>query len=134
MGLLFYIVFYAVGIWVIVDIARTPRERIRMLTKPIWIAVALLLYPIGAVLWLLFGRPRASLRRRGTAARREHPAYGGRFDVIGPQRPASPSPLRANVRADEPTVPRGPDDDPEFLNELAERLRRQNPDDPASRA
>lgn len=129
MSLLLYIVFYAVLAYVIVDVARTPREEIRVLTKPIWILVTLLLSPIGGgVLWFIFGRPRSAARRR--AARREHPAYGGRFEVIEPGRLAGPRPLRPWSRGDRFARPLGPDDDPEFLRELTERIRRENPDGP----
>ncbi|WP_307873767.1 MULTISPECIES: PLD nuclease N-terminal domain-containing protein [unclassified Frankia] len=132
--LLLYIVFYALLAYVIVDVARTPREDVRTLTKTIWIVLALLLYPIGGVLWFFFGRPRSSAvrRRRGMAARRDHPAYGGRFDIVESQRVAGPSLFRGRSRTGPPAGPVGPDDDPEFLRELTERLRRENPDGPAS--
>jgi hypothetical protein len=129
-SLLLYAVFYAVLAYVIVDIARTPRERVRTLSKTIWIVLALLLYPIGGVLWFLFGRPRSSARRRGLAARRDHPAYGGRFDIVEPPRAAGPSLFRGRARTERPAGPVGPDDDPDFLRELSERLRRENPDGP----
>ncbi|WP_052710972.1 PLD nuclease N-terminal domain-containing protein [Pseudofrankia sp. DC12] len=133
MSLLLYVVFYALLAYVIVDIARTPREDVRTLTKAIWIVLALLLYPIGGVLWFVFGRPRSSAlgRRRGMASRRDHPAFGGRFDIVESQRVAGPSLFRGHARTDRPTGPVGPDDDPEFLRELSERLRRENPDGPA---
>ena len=130
MSLLLYTVFYAVLAYVIVDVARTPREEIRVLTKPIWIVVALLLYPIGGVLWFVFGRPRSAARRR--AARREHPAYGGRFEVVEPRRLTGPRPLRPWSRGGQAAGPLGPDDDPEFLRELTERIRRENPDGPTA--
>jgi hypothetical protein len=132
-GLLLYLVFYALLAYAIVDIARTPRREIRVLSKPIWIVIALLLPPLGGALWFIFGRPRSAVRRRrGTAARRDHPAYGGRFEPVAADDFTASGPPRLRRRAEEPGLPLGPDDDPEFLLELAERLRRQHPDGPAS--
>jgi hypothetical protein len=133
-GLLLYVVFYAVLVWVIVDIARTPRADVRVLSKPIWIVLTLLLYPIGGVLWFLFGRPRSSAvgRRRGLAARSDHPAYGGRrIDLPSARSGAGPGLFRPRGGTGQPAGPRGPEDDPEFLRDLAERLRRENPEGPA---
>ena len=141
MVLLLYVVVFAAMAYVIVDIARTPREDIRALSKPLWILIVLLfgllLGPLGCVLWFIFGRPRSKIGRSGRAARREHPAYGGsgRWDALSSSRSAGLGRPRGRTRgAQRPDRPRGPDDDPEFLFELSERLRRQDPDGPAPRA
>lgn len=43
----------------LVDVIRTDRSRTRGISKPAWIVVMILLPVIGAVLWLLLGRPAA---------------------------------------------------------------------------
>lgn len=68
MVLLLYVVVCAAMAYVIVDIARTPRDNIRVLSKPVWIMIillfGLLLGPIGCVLWFIFGRPPGTCRNR----------------------------------------------------------------------
>ena len=42
----------------LVDFSRTPEEEMRLLTRPVWIAVLVLGNVAGGVLWLGWGRPR----------------------------------------------------------------------------
>ncbi|WP_081438350.1 hypothetical protein [Pseudofrankia asymbiotica] len=140
MVLLLYVVVCAAMAYVILDIARAPRSGIRVLSKPVWIALVLLFGllfgPISCVLWFIFGRPRSAIGRGGARARREHPAYGGsgRWDAIPSHRSDGLGRARGRVHwLEQPDRPRGPDDDPEFLLELSERLRRQDPDGPSPR-
>jgi hypothetical protein len=80
----------ALGVWLyaLFEVLTTDEADIRSLSKFSWILLVLLTFWVGAILWLLFGRPRAG---------------------VVPVRRSPP--------------PRGPDDDPEFLQNLDRRLR-----------
>jgi hypothetical protein len=57
-----------VGLWVfaLVDCISTPGPLCRNLPKGLWIIVILLLSGVGALLWLLAGRPRRRFALRST--------------------------------------------------------------------
>ncbi len=65
--LLFALGAVSVAFWVysIVDALLTDRARIRAFSKPVWIAVVLLLPVVGGLIWLFVGKAR----RSGTVAR-----------------------------------------------------------------
>jgi hypothetical protein len=97
----------AVWLYAFLDCLGTPEERIRYLPKNAWVMVILL---FGAVLvgpcaWLVAGRPRRPARLRDAPPRTQPP-------------PAQPPPAQPPVRWV------APDDNPEFLRSLDERLRR----------
>ena len=113
----------------LIDVAVTPPGELRRLTKPAWVLLIVFFSAFGATAWLALGRPD----RRGLMfpryledapffgpqdALRRHPAGRGMDTGIG-----GPS-GRATYRASAPTRPMGPDDDPEFLEELARRIER----------
>jgi|SRR5215472_11381616 len=115
----------------LVDVAATPARELRRLTKLGWVLVIVLFSAFGAVAWLVAGRPG---RRRRTLpprhlegapsfgpqdALRRHPAGRG----MDPGIEASPGP-GALWAGEAPRRPAGPDDDPQFLEELARRIRR----------
>jgi cbb3-type cytochrome oxidase subunit 3 len=81
----------ALGVWLysLFDVLTTDEADVRALGKFSWFLIVLVTFLIGAVLWLLFGRPR-------------------RTEIVVPE---SYGP------------PRGPDDDPDFLQNLDRRLR-----------
>lgn len=61
---MFFRVLLAIAVLVIfvyglVDVIRTERGQTRGISKPAWIVVMILLPVIGAILWLLLGRPAA---------------------------------------------------------------------------
>ncbi|KJE23238.1 Phospholipase D-nuclease N-terminal [Frankia torreyi] len=130
--------FVVIGIWayMIADVFGTPSDEVRSMSKPIWIMVVILFVLLGSAAWYFFGRPRAN----GLGARpprravSDHPAFGQRstWDVDrregGLGRPGS----RMGTRR--PAVrPKGPDDDPEFLRELADRIRGGDAEPPSAR-
>jgi hypothetical protein len=113
----------------LIDVAVTPAGELRSLTKPAWVLLIVFLSAFGATAWLAAGRPD----RRGRAvprhledapffgpqdALRRHPAGRGMDTGIG--RPG----LAAHPASSVPVRPMGPDDDPEFLQELARRIER----------
>src|SRR4029077_11455439 len=58
-GLLALVAF---GFWLyaLFDSITAPRERIRLLPKPVWVIVIVVLNIVGTVLWFTVGRPRKS--------------------------------------------------------------------------
>ncbi|MFB9251332.1 PLDc N-terminal domain-containing protein [Sphaerisporangium melleum] len=89
----------AFWLYCLFDAITTPEGDVRNLPKILWVLMLVLLPGLGGVLWLLLGRPLS-----GQAVRR--------------QRMGRPGPR--------PSVPRGPDDDPDFLRDLDRRLRRED--------
>ena len=111
----------------LIDVAVTPAGDLRSLTKPAWLLIVACLSAFGAAAWLAVGRPdRRSVLPRYLAgappvgqqeALRRHPAGRAMDPSIDPV-------LDRALRAGEiPYRPAGPDDDEEFLEELARRIR-----------
>lgn len=107
------------------DIAMTPDSEFLTFTKGTWLLIAGAFWVLGAVAWLVVGRPKRLLARR-----RSNPYPAGGF---GPAEALYRHPAaRAAGGYAEPTGavgfltsprPLGPDDDPEFLLELDRRIR-----------
>ena len=137
-GVLF--VLFLAGCWLycLTDAALTPAAEFPWLRKPVWIAVIAMTFIVGAIAWVVarkLGRqrrlyPEGVWGDRPSGRQRRwlgpaHPAYfqGSAddpflaFDALArhPASQARNTPGRG--------VPVGPDDDPEFLRELAERIR-----------
>ncbi len=89
----------ALTVYAAVDCVQTPGQRVRGLPKTAWLAVVLLLPVAGPLAWLAAGRPEPPWAPKG----RPGPGRGG----VRP--PGSRGPTRP---------PKGPDDDPDFLNRL----------------
>jgi len=111
----------------LIDVAVTPASDMRSLTKPTWLLIVAFLSAFGAAAWLAAGRPdRRTVLPRYLAgappvgqqeALRRHPAGRAMDPGIDPV-------LDQALRAGEvPYRPTGPDDDEEFLEELARRIR-----------
>ena len=128
-GVLFGLVTVGFVVPCLIDVAVTPASGLRSLTKPAWVLIILFGSMFGATAWLLAGRPD---RRRRTMQPRHLPGP----PAIGPQdalrrhpagRAMDPSIETSRgpgaLRAAEAQRPTGPDDDPEFLAELARRIR-----------
>ena len=129
LGVLF--VLLMVGFWAycLIDAIMTPQDEIRSLTTMRWAFLITVLPVIGAIAWLLAGRPDSSWRTptprhlAGTPrlgqqeAIRRHPA--GR--AMEPGAEGQPPDLR-DYPAASAWPPIGPDDDAEFIRELERRL------------
>ena len=113
----------------LIDVAVTPPGELRRLTKPTWVLLIVFFSAFGATAWLAFGRPD---RRRMLPdhledvpffgpqdALRRHPAGRGMDTGFG-----GPAGMAAHPASSARTRPLGPDDDPEFLEELARRIER----------
>lgn len=101
----------------VVDVVMADAASVRYLPKGIWFVVVLVPL-VGGIAWLVAGRPIAADRVPGGPGATgrpspDHPA--GRHHRSRGQ--THPTDRRRN--------PRGPDDDPEFLDALQERIRRE---------
>jgi hypothetical protein len=107
-GGIVFIVLLAIWLYCLLDAITSDATRVRSLSKPVWVMIVLFTFEIGALLWLLYGRPRTGGRskRLGPAARRDAWANW-------------PRPTPGRPRA-EPARP-APDDDPDFLAGLDRR-------------
>lgn len=92
------VLLVALWIYCIFDVVSTDEALMRNMPKVLWLIVVIVLPSVGAVAWLLLGRPvGAGLRPGDTSPHRPRPA---------PQRPLAP------------------DDDPSFLARLDDETRR----------
>ena len=51
------VVLFAVWIWALIDCITTERDLARNLPKGVWLIIVIVLFNLGAILWLLLGRP-----------------------------------------------------------------------------
>jgi hypothetical protein len=118
---------FMMGFWLycLTDAILTPAEECRGMSKPTWIAVIAVTFIGGAVAWLIVREPL-----RGTAASpvpAPHPDDAGdRYFRSGRWTDADDAVARhpaGRARIPGATVPRGPDDDPEFLRALDRAIR-----------
>jgi hypothetical protein len=120
-------------LYALLDVALGDAAAQRLLSKPVWVVVVLLVPVFGAIAWLVLGRPRGAAPARGgwpTASRStptddpraDHPSRGVGSDPRTRRRGESPA---AGPGVRRGPTPKGPDDDPEFLRALDERLRRR---------
>jgi hypothetical protein len=104
---------FALTLYCLLDLSLTDRNAVRRLSKVGWFAIVLALPVVGAGLWLLLGRP-------GTDARPGRGEPPRSLPEGGPSGPGGPG----NGRGGPGRRPRGPDDDPRFLRDLDDQLRR----------
>ena len=50
-------VLFALWIWALIDCISTDNELVRNLPKGVWLIIVIFLFDLGAILWLLLGRP-----------------------------------------------------------------------------
>jgi hypothetical protein len=102
------LVLVALGVWLycLFEVLSTTEGDARHLPKFAWFMIVLLLFDLGAIAWLVFGRRRGYVTADVSAWPPDFLMSGDG----GPQEPDTPAPL-------------GPDDDPEFLRQLDRRLR-----------
>ena len=114
----------------LIDVAVTPPGELRRLTKPAWVLLIVFFSAFGATAWLVAGRPDRRARMlpdhledapyfSPEDALRRHPAGRGMDTGFG-----GPTGMAAHPASSARTRPMGPDDDPEFLEELARRIER----------
>jgi hypothetical protein len=118
--------FVIIGVWAyaIIDVVGTPPDEVRAASKLIWIVAVILFGVFGAAAWFFFGRPRQVGARPSRRAVSDHPAFGHRSTWDVDRREAGLGRPGSRMGTRRPVVrPKGPDDDPEFLRELADRIR-----------
>lgn len=105
LALLLAVASLAFWLYVLFDVVGSDAESVRLLPKPVWVFVVLLLPKIGAMLWFVLGRPP---REALTAS--------------APSGPPSPFP-----EYDHPNRARAatPEEDEEFLRRCRERAEEQ---------
>jgi hypothetical protein len=109
-GVLFVVFLAGCWLYCLTDAALTPASEFRGLPKHVWMAVIAVTFILGAIAWAitryrsrhrravdLFLTAEAIARHPASRARQADPSY-------------RPTPI-------------GPDDDPEFLRQLTERIR-----------
>jgi len=143
-------VLFLAGCWLycLTDAALTPAVEFPGLRKPVWITVIAVTFILGAIAWVVARRswrlrnwPVASAAyvvqtdhdtanvwwypvhppHRRTYHRTNHRT--GADDSFFPAEALARHPARRSGNAPGGAVPIGPDDDPEFLRLLAERIR-----------
>jgi hypothetical protein len=92
LGGLFFVIAVVFWLWAIFDSITSENDRIRNLPKLAWVLIVLLFFELGALAWVLLGRPRNQ-------------------PFTGPRSPLRPRPSG-------PQGPVGPDDDPDFLRKI----------------
>lgn len=104
------LVLFALWVFCLLDVITTDESLCRNLQKTWWVLIVLLMFDVGAVLWLVAGRPWPSggpdLPYRGNRGHRTQSAYP---EYQRPGRFAATS----------------PDDDEEFLRKCRERAEEQ---------
>ena len=92
-GVLGFLLF-ALWVFCLFDVITTDESLVRNLQKTWWILIVLLLFDVGAVLWLVAGRPMPTkgpgLPYRGNTGRQRDAAYPeydrpGRFAATNPE-------------------------------------------------
>ncbi len=106
LGGFFFAISLVFWLWAVFDAITSDRTRVRALPKWAWLVVLVLFLELGALAWVLFGRPRADV---GVRAERSSP--------FGPNRSFPSATPRSQQRP--ASRPVGPDDDPDFLRGLS---------------
>lgn len=72
---------FALWVFCLIDVITTDESRMRNLPKTLWLVIVLLLFDIGAVIWLVAGREWEGRRQPLRAADTRFPEYDrpGRF-------------------------------------------------------
>lgn len=114
LGGVFFVISLIFWLWALFDSATADPARVRLLPKLLWFVVILLLLELGALAWVLFGRPRANQPNR-TGGRSSGSFDLSSLDLGNFGRPSSNRPSSNRPSRDRPV---GPDDDPDFLRGL----------------
>jgi hypothetical protein len=132
-GALFALFMTGIWLYCLTDAILTPVGEFRGLSKPAWIAIVAVTFLAGALAWLIARRlPRRSYRTPVLAL---HGVQDG-FDEEG-YLPSSRwtdaddavarHPAGRAMATDPLAIPRGPDDDPEFLRALSRAIEGDPP-------
>lgn len=117
-GGILFLAALAVWLYAVLDAVSSDRTQVRALPKGLWVTVVLLTFIVGAVGWLVYGRPRASGTRR--------PTLGSSGRTAWPERPGRSAAGPANGLFGRGSGRPAPDDDPEFLAGLDRRAAQEH--------
>jgi hypothetical protein len=124
-GALFALFMMGFWLYCLTDAILTPAGEFRGMPKPAWIAVITLTFIGGAVAWLIVREPVCSpASSLVPEPHRDDPA--DRYFRSGRWTDADDAVARhpaGRARTSATAVPRGPDDDPEFLRALDRAIR-----------
>lgn len=102
------IILFAIWVYCLLDVIMTDEHRVRNLSKTTWIMIVLFTFEVGAIAWLVAGRPQS--------APRDLP-YKGNTGRPVPQYPEYDRPGRFSAT--------NPDDDEAFLRQVRQRAEEQ---------
>ena len=120
MRIVLIVLVFALTLYALLDCARTPDESMpARMPKYLWITLVVLFPTIGPIAWIIFSRVKAAEERGGYV----EPTVWSSKEGTTFRRPQRPRPM-------------APDDDPEFLRDLEQDIRRRkhHPQEPAERA
>ena len=134
------LILFMTGIWLycLTDAIITPVREFRGLSKPAWIAVIAVTFLAGALAWLIARRPlRTPYRALTLAQRRGRDGFDAEGYLAssrwtdarwtGADDAVARHPAGRAMTGDRQLIPRGPDDDPEFLRALSRAIDRDPP-------
>jgi hypothetical protein len=118
-GGILFLAALAVWLYAVLDAISSDRTQVRGLSKGLWVTVVLLTFVVGAVAWLVYGRPRAASTTR-------RPTLGSSGRTAWPARPGPAAAAPANGLFGRGGSRPAPDDDPEFLAGLDRRAAQEH--------
>jgi hypothetical protein len=124
------VALFMTGIWLycLTDAILTPVGEFRGLSKPAWIAVIAVTFLAGALAWLVARRPlRTPHRTFALAQRRGGDGFDEEGYLVGSRwtdadDAVARHPAGRAMAGNPLAIPRGPDDDPEFLRTLSRAI------------
>jgi hypothetical protein len=132
-GALFALFMTGIWLYCLTDAILTPVGEFRGLSKPAWIAIIAVTFLAGALAWLVARRPlRTSHRKLALAHRRgrdgfDEDGYLASSRWTDADDAVARHPAGRAMAGDPLPVPRGPDDDPEFLRALSRAINGDPP-------
>ena len=100
------LIIVALWLYCVFDVLFTPDGQTRNLPKLAWVFIVILLLDVGALLWLVAGKPWGQRRETGST-------------------PSARQPMATDAGRAARRMPSNPDDDAEFLAGLRQRVDEQ---------
>jgi hypothetical protein len=134
-GALFALFMTGIWLYCLTDAILTPAGKFRGLSKPAWVSVIAVTFLVGALAWLIARRPlRRSYRTPAPAPRWiqdgfDEEGYLPSSRWTDADDAVARHPAGRAMAVDPLAIPRGPDDDPEFLRALSRAIKGDPPAD-----